>query len=185
MVKSKMVNGINVERLFSTIDQVTANPEIARFKFRATNTWVDGTHNRATIKDFYGALHEDNTRKPLMFDLDEPPVLCGRNLGANPVEYLLVALSGCLTTSLIAHAAAKGIEVKKVESRYEGDLDLQGFLGVSDQVPVGFQTMRVFFKIEADLSEDEKEMLVKMAQKYSPVFNTITKSAPVSVLLET
>ena len=81
MVKSKMVNGINVERLFSTIDQVTANPEIARFKFRATNTWVDGTHNRATIKDFYGALHEDNTRKPLMFDLDEPPVLCGRNLG--------------------------------------------------------------------------------------------------------
>ena len=138
----------------------------------------------ATIKDFYGALQEDDTRDPLIFELDEPPVLCGKNLGANPVEYLLVALSGCLTTSLVAHAAAKGIEVKKVESRYEGDLDLQGFLGLSDEVPVGYQNIRVYFKIEADLSEAEKEELIKMAQKYSPVFNTITKSAPVSVQLE-
>lgn len=183
-VKNKVVNGINVEQLFGTIDQVKANPEIARFKFRATNVWIEGTHNRATIKDFFGALHEDNTRNPLMFDLDEPPVLCGNNLGANPVEYLLVALSGCLTTSLVAHAAANGIAVKKVESRYEGDLDLQGFLGLSEDVPVGFQNIRVYFKIEADLSEDEKKNLIKMAQKYSPVFNTVTKSAPVSVQLD-
>ncbi|MCK5343720.1 MAG: OsmC family protein [Candidatus Heimdallarchaeota archaeon] len=184
MIKDKMVNGVNVGQLFSTIDQVKVNPEIAQFKFRAKNTWVDGTHNRATIKDFYGALQEDDTRDPLIFELDEPPVLCGKNLGANPVEYLLVALSGCLTTSLVAHAAAKGIEVKKVESRYEGDLDLQGFLGLSEEIPVGYQNIRVYFKIEADLSEAEKEDLIKMAQKYSPVFNTITKSAPVFVQLE-
>jgi len=184
MKKEKMVNGINTEQLFSTIDQVKANPKIAQFKFRARNTWVDGTHNQATIKDFYGALQEDDTRDPLIFELDEPPVLCGKNLGANPVEYLLVALSGCLTTSLVAHAAAKGIAVKKVESRYEGDLDLQGFLGLSDEVPVGYQNIRVYFKIEADLTEAEKEELIKMAQKYSPVFNTITNSAPVSVQLE-
>jgi uncharacterized OsmC-like protein len=183
-IKNKIVNGINVEQLFSTIEQVTANPEIARFTFKADNAWVDGTHNRATIKGFYGALQEDNTRNPIVFDLDEPPVLCGNNLGANPVEYLLAALSGCLTTSLVAHAAAKGIEVKKVESRYEGDLDLQGFLGLSEKVPVGFQAIRVFFRIEADISSDEKEALVAMAQKYSPVFNTITKSAPVTVRLE-
>ena len=184
MTKAKMVNGVNVEQLFSTIDQVKANPKIAQFKFRAKNTWIDGTHNQATIKDFYGALQEDDTRDPLIFELDEPPVLCGKNLGANPVEYLLVALSGCLTTSLVAHAAAKGIEVNKVESRYEGDLDLQGFLGLSEEVPVAYQNIRVYFKIEADLSEAEKEELIKMAQKYSPVFNTITKSAPVSVQLE-
>jgi len=184
MTKDKMVNGVNVSQLFSTIEQVKANPEIARFKFRAKNTWVDGTHNQASIKDFYGALQEDDTRDPLIFELDEPPVLCGKNLGANPVEYLLVALSGCLTTSLVAHAAAKGVEVKKVESRYEGDLDLQGFLGLSEEVPVGYQSIRVYFMIEADLSEAEKEELIKMAQKYSPVFNTITKSSPVSVELE-
>jgi uncharacterized OsmC-like protein len=88
----------------------------------ATNQWVAGTHNKATVKDFYGALQEDSSREAMVITIDEPPVRCGRNLGGNPVEYLLDALSGCLTTSMIAHAA-RGIEVRKVESRYEGDLD--------------------------------------------------------------
>jgi len=109
----------------------------------------------------------------MVFELDEPPVLFGKNAGPNPVEYLLVALSGCLTTSLIAHGSAKGIEVRKVESRYEGELDLRGFLGISEDVPVGYHSIRVYFKIDADISKAQKEELVRMAQKYSPVFNTI------------
>lgn len=184
MAQDKMVNGVSVDQLFKTIDLIKEKPEIAQFKFRASNIWIHGTHNRATVKDFYGALQEDDSRRPLVFDLDEPPVLCGTNQGANPVEYLLVALSGCLTTSLVAHAAAKGIAVKKVSSRYEGDIDLQGFLGLSEKVPVGYRQIRVFFKVEADISQAQKAELVKMAQKYSPVFNTITKSAPVAVQLE-
>jgi uncharacterized OsmC-like protein len=184
MAQEKKVNGVNVDQLFSTIDQIKGNPEIAKFKFRASNAWVDGTHCRATVKDFYGALKEDTSRDPLVFEIDEPPVLCGQNIGANPVEYLLVALSGCLTTSLVAHAAARGIEVIKVESRYEGDLDLRGFLGISEEVPVGYKNIRVYFKIEADVSEDQKEELVRMAQKYSPVFNSIAKPVPVSVQLD-
>jgi uncharacterized OsmC-like protein len=184
MVQEKKVNGVNVDQLFKTIEQVKGNPEIAQFKFRANNIWIDGTHNRATVKDFYGALKEDTSREQLAFEIDEPPVLCGQNLGANPVEYLLVALSGCLTTSLVAHAAARGIEIRKVESRYEGDLDLQGFLGISEEVPVGYKNIRVFFKIDADVSEDQKENLIRMAQKYSPVFNSIAKPVPVSVQLD-
>jgi organic hydroperoxide reductase OsmC/OhrA len=115
-MSEKIVNGVNVEQLFSTIDLIKKKSEIAQFKFRAANQWVNGTHCRATVRDFYGALKEDTSR-----EIDEPPVLCGSNLGANPVEYLLVALSGCLTTSLIAHSAVKGIKIKKVESRYEGE----------------------------------------------------------------
>ena len=184
MADIKNINGVNVKELFSTIDAVKGNPEIAKFRFRATNKWVNGTHNQATVKDFYGALKEDNSRDPIVFELDEPPVLLGKNEGANPVEYLLAALSGCLTTSLIAYASAKGVEIKRVESRYEGDLDLRGFLGISEEVPVGYQNIRVYFKIDADVSDEQKEELIRMAQKYSPVFNTITKSAPVSVHLE-
>lgn len=184
MANAKHVNGINVDQLFSTIEQIQGNPEIARFKFRAKNTWNKGTHNQATVKDFYGALQEDDSRDAMVFQIDEPPVLCGANLGANPVEYLLVALSGCLTTSLIAHAAAKGITINKVESRYEGELDLQGFLGISDEVPVGYETIRVYFKIDADVSEEEKEELIAMAQKFSPVFNSVAKPVPVSVQLD-
>ena len=182
--KKALLNGVNVDQLFNTIDLIKDKPEIAKFKFRATNKWINGTHCRGTIKDFYGALKEDNSRPPVDYDMDEPPVLLGNNEGRNPVEYLLVALSGCLTTSLVAHASARGIEIRGVESRYEGDIDLRGFLGISEDVPVGYQGIRVYFKIDADVSADKKEELVRMAQKYSPVFNTITKSAPVSVHLD-
>jgi uncharacterized OsmC-like protein len=184
MAQEKIINGVNVDQLFSTIEVIKGNPEVAQFKFRGTNRWIDGTHNRATVKDFYGALKEDNSRDPLVFEIDEPPVLCGKNLGANPVEYLLVALSGCLTTSLVAHAAARGIAIKGVESRYEGDLDLRGFLGISEEVPVGYQIIRLYFKIDADVSETQKEELIAMAQKYSPVFNSIAKPVAVSVQLD-
>jgi uncharacterized OsmC-like protein len=182
--EKKNVNGIDVEQLFSTINLIKEKPDVAKFKFRAGNRWIQGTHNRASVKSFYGALKEDDSRETMNFEVDEPPVLLGQNRGANPVEYLLVALSGCLTTSMIAHASAQGIEIRGVESRYEGDIDLRGFLGLSEEVPVGYQDIRVYFKIDADLSEEEKEELVRMAQKYSPVFNTISKSAPVSVHLD-
>jgi uncharacterized OsmC-like protein len=182
--KEKFVNGINVNQLVGTIDNIRENPEIARFKFRATNQWVAGTHNQATVKDFFGALKEDSSRDPMVFEIDEPPVLCGTNLGVNPVEFLLVALSGCLTTSMIAHAAARGIEIRKVESRYEGDLDVRGFLGMSDDVPVAYQKIGVYFNIDADIPEDRKEELVEMAKKYSPVYNSITKPISVSVQLD-
>ena len=184
MTENQRLNGVNVQELFKTIDAIKENPEIAQFKFRATNEWLNGTHCKATIKDFYGALKDDDSRPPVDYHMDEPPILLGNNEGRNPVEYLLVALSGCLTTALIAHSSAKGIKIKGVQSRYEGDIDLQGFLGVSEEVPVGYKKIRVYFKIDADVSEEQKEEMVQMAKKYSPVFNTITKSAPVSVNLE-
>jgi uncharacterized OsmC-like protein len=177
MTPKKEVNGINVEQLFDTIEAIKKRAEIAQFKFRATNKWIGGTHNRATVKDFFGGGQEDASREPMVFDLDEPPVLCGKNLGANPVEYLLVALSGCLTTSLVAHAAAKGIAIKKVESRYEEDLDLRGFLGLAPDVKVGYEQIRVYFKIEADISTEQK--------KNSSVWpkNTLRSSTPLQIPL--
>lgn len=179
-----VVNGVNVTQLFDTIEVIRENPDVSKFKFRATNTWRDGSYSQATVKDFYGALAEDDTREALNYDIDEPPVLLGENRGANPVEYLLVGLSGCLTTAMVAHASAKGIELKSVQSRLEGDLDVQGFLGLSETIPVAYQEIRVSFKIEADISDQEKEQLVEMAQKYSPVFNSITRPVPVIVSLD-
>jgi uncharacterized OsmC-like protein len=184
MAREKIVNGVDVGQLIDTINLIKEKPEIAKFKFRATNQWIDGTHCRATVKDFFGAMAEDDSREAMSFEIDEPPILCGANQGANPVEYLLVALSGCLTTTLIAHSAALGVKINKVESRYEGDIDLQGFLGISEDVPIEYQQIRVFFKVDADVSEEKKEDLIRMAQKYSPVFNSVTKGVPVSVALD-
>ena len=184
MPKENIQNGINVTQLTETIEAIRKNPEIARFKFRATNRWVEGTHNRATVKDFFGALLEDTSRQPVVFEIDEPPVLLGRNVGPNPVEYVLVGLSGCLTTSLIAHAAARGIEIKGLSTRLEGDLDLRGFLGISEDVTVGYERIRVYFTLDADVPDEKKRELIRMAAKYSPVYNTVANPVAVEVLLD-
>ncbi|NLI81925.1 MAG: OsmC family protein [Deltaproteobacteria bacterium] len=182
--EGKTVNGVDVTRLLGTIDAVRGNPDIAKFRFRATNQWVKGGHNRTTIRDFHGALETHAHERPFQLDADEPPVLLGEDGGPNPVEYLLTGLAGCLTSSLVYHAAAKGIEIRKVESRLEGDLDLRGFLGLSPDVKVGYESIRVYFTIDADISREDKEELVRMAKKYSPVFNTVFHATPVSVDLE-
>ena len=184
MAQDTIVNGVNIDQLFNAIDLFKEKPKLALFKFRATNKWLGGTHNRATVKDFYGPGQEDTSREAKSFDMDEPPVLLGKDEGINPVEYLLVALSGCITTALVANAAARKIPLRSVESRFEGDIDLRGFLGISPEVPVGFKEIRVYFKIDADVSDEQKEELLRLGEKYSPVTNTIKSQTPVSVYLD-
>ncbi|BCS54229.1 osmotically inducible protein C [Geobacter sp. SVR] len=145
---------------------------------------MGGTHNRATVEGFYGAGKEDTSRAPTHFDMDEPPILLGENRGPNPVEYLLVALSGCLTTSLVAVASAKGVRLDRVSSRYQGTLDLRGFLNIADDVKVEYEKITILFKIEGDLSESAKDELIKEAQKFSPVFNSLAKPVQLAVQLE-
>jgi uncharacterized OsmC-like protein len=184
MAEQKILNGIDVGSLFNTIGQIKETPDLGRFQFRATNEWVEGTHCRAGIGSFFGAGKEHSDREPKRYEIDEPPVLLGQDRGRNPVEYLLVSLSGCLTTTLVVYAAAKGIELRGVRSRYEGDLDVRGFMNISQNVPVGYKQIRVFFDIDADIGTEQKEELVRTAQKFSPVYNTIANSSQVNVMLE-
>ena len=184
-IKVRMVNGIAVDSLFDTINAIKKDSEIANFNFRISNKWINGAHNHTTIKDFYGAKETHNHKTTFELDADEPPLLLGEGKGPNPVEHFLNALAACVTTSLIFHAAAKGIEVHGVESRLDGDLDLRGFLGISKEVPVGYQKIRVSFKIDADISDKKKEELIEMGKKYSPVYNTIfANQTAVSVELD-
>ncbi len=184
MSEAKIINGVKVSQLFETIDVIKQKPEIAKFKFRATNKWVNGGHNTTMIKDFYGAGQEDTTRlKTFVMEADEPAVLLGEDAGANPTEYLLAALAGCLTTSMVYHAAAQGIKIESIESSYEGDLDLQGFLGLSDKIRNGYEGIRVTFKIKADAPEETLQELIEIAQQRSPVFDIVTNPVPVTVQL--
>ena len=182
--KHNTKNGVNVDELFNTIGAVKKSPVIAKFRFRANNEWFDGGHNRTTIKDFYGIQKEHRHEATFKLDADEPPLLLGTGKGPNPVEYLLTALAACVTTSLVYHAAAKGIVLKSVESRLEGDIDLRGFLGISKEVRKGYQEIRMYFKIDADVLDEELQELVQLGPSYSPVFDSITKGVPVKVSLE-
>ena len=169
----RMGNGIAVDSFFDTINAVKEDPDIGSFNFRISNKWISGAHNHTTIKDFYGAKETHYHKNTFQLDADEPPLLLGEGKGPNPVEHLLNALAACITTVIIYNAAAKGIELRGVESRLDGDLDLRGFMGLSKEVPVGSQKIRVSFKIDADISDQEKEELVELGKKYSPVYNTI------------
>ena len=180
--QSRTVNGVDVRQLKETIMAVKGEPTLAKCIFRARNKWHDGAFSRAEVKDFFAAGQEDDSRDmPFVFDLDEPPVLLGENRGTNPVEYVLVALSGCLTTSMIYHAAARNIPVEEIESYYEGDLDLHGFLGISDDVRNGYDNIRITFKVKGDLTEEQKAEVVAMGQQFSPVFDVVTNPVPVTV----
>jgi uncharacterized OsmC-like protein len=184
METKNAVNGVRVNELFGTIDAIKKAPVIAKFKFRAKNQWLDGGHNRTTVKNFYGTQQDHEHKEPFVLDADEPPLLLGRDLGPNPVEYLLTTLAGCVTSSIVYHAAAKGITIRSMESRLEGDIDLQGFLGVKDDVPRGYKEIRMYVNIDADAPPEKLQEIVQVGKTYSPVFDTVTSAVPVSVQLD-
>ena len=180
---TKIVNGVNVTQLFETIDSIKENKEIAKFNFRAQNKWVGGTENHTTVNDFYGACKTHTRNKSHVFVKDEPQLLLGNDNGANPVEYLLAGLAGCITTSLVAHASARGIKIDSVESTLEGDIDLQGLLQIDKSVNPGYQGINISFKIESGASKEILQELIDLAKNASPVANTISRPTPVNVSL--
>jgi uncharacterized OsmC-like protein len=175
------INGIHMETLKGTVNAIEQDPELGACKFRVHNKWLDGNHNRTTVKGFYGARQEMDHKQQFVLDADEPPILAGNDAGANPVEHLLNALAACVTTSLVAHAAVRGIHIEELESELEGDIDLRGFLGLDSEIPKGFTDIRISFKVKADTDNMER---LKRLTSYSPVFNTITQGARVDVKVQ-
>jgi uncharacterized OsmC-like protein len=178
---TNIVNGVDLDRLSGTIEHVSAEPALARFQFRARNRWIDGAHNRTTIKEFYGAGREDTSRtEPFVLDADEPPVLLGENQAPNAPEYVLHALAACLTGTIVYHAAARGIVLDGLECTIEGDVDLRGFLGLDENVRPGYQQIRVAFKATGDFDDDQLAELGRLTG-YSPVRDIISNPVPVAI----
>jgi uncharacterized OsmC-like protein len=173
-------NGVDTATLFATIDAVKDDPDIAKFRFRATNTWMSGTHNRSTIHGFHGAKQEMTHRQPFTFDADHPPVLVGTDNGPTPVEYVLHALAACLTAGIANIAAARGVTLTEVSSTVEGDIDLLGILGLSEEVRNGYQQIRVSFTLRGD-DPDKLRSVVEQSRQRSAVFDIVTNGVPVSI----
>jgi uncharacterized OsmC-like protein len=172
------LNGVHLETLQGTVNAIAGDPAMGQCKFRASNTWLGGAHNRTRITGFYGASQEIAHRQSYELHADEPPILAGNDVGANPVEHLLNALAACVTTSMVAHAAVRGIRIESLESELEGDIDLRGFLGLDASVPKGFTDIRVNFRVKTD---PENIDTLKQLSTFSPVLNTLTHGANVNI----
>jgi uncharacterized OsmC-like protein len=178
-------NGVDVPTLFATLDAVKGQPELAKFQFRATNRWVSGTHSRGTIAGYYGAGQEHATRGAgFTFDADHPPVLVGGDRGPTPVEFLLHALAACLTAGLGNIASARGIDLTEVESTVEGDIDLNGILGLSSEVRNGYQGIRVSFRVKGDAPEETLRALVEQSRARSAVYDVLANGVPVEIRVD-
>jgi uncharacterized OsmC-like protein len=178
---STRTNGVEIGTLMETISAIKADPELGASRFRVSNTWLGGNHNRSTVTGFYGARQEIAHKQTFTMDADEPAILAGNDEGANPVEHLLHALASCLTTSMVAHAAVRGIEIEELESTLEGDIDLNGFLGLNADTPKGYTDIRAKFCVKARPEDVER---IKRLARFSPVFNTITNGANVEIDVE-
>ena len=176
-------NGVDTAMMFATLDAIKAEPEIAQFRFRARNRWLGGAHNRSTIKDFYAACGEDTTRtEAFTLDAGEPAILLGTDTGPNPAEFLLHALAACVTTSLVFSAAARRVRLTSVESTLEGDLDIQGAMGVNTKdFRNGFTEIRMSISISGDASPEELREVVRRGTDRSVVFDSISSGVPISV----
>jgi len=175
-----ILNGVNVTKLGQTIEAVKQQPEIAQFKFRARNQWDTGGHNVATVDTFYGTCQEMEHKQPFQMHADEPAVLLGQDNGANPVEFVLAGLSGCMTTTLAYHAAGQGLNLEEVSSEFEGDIDLQGLLGTDPTVRSGYREIRVKFKVKGDVDEATIQELVRK----SPVYDTLANPVKIKIEVE-
>ena len=174
-------NGVDTTTLFATLDAVKATPAAAQFKFRASNRWMSGTHSQSTIHGFFGVGEERAHEQATTLDVDHPKVLVGADEGPTPVEYLLHALAGCLTAGLANIAAARGVELTEVTSTVEGDIDLNGILGLNPDVRNGFSAIRVSFDVQGDAPAEKLAAIVEQSRARSAVFDVLTNGVPVSI----
>jgi uncharacterized OsmC-like protein len=179
----KPLNGVDTPALFGAIDLLANQNELAKFQFRATNRWQQGTHSRTTIQTFSGAGGEQSHKREFVFDADHPELLTGRDNGATPVEFLLHGLAGCLTAGIGNIAAARGVTLYEVQSDLEGDLDMLGLLGISRIVRNGYEKIRVNFKIKGDADEETLRTIVERSRDRSAVYDVITNGVPVDITI--
>ncbi len=175
------MNGVDIAALFGTINVVKDQRDLAKFQFRASNTWLSGTHSRTRIESFSGAGGNHTHTADFTYDGDHPQVLCGTGRAPTPVEFLLHALATCLTAGIGNIAAARGVELHEVTSTIEGDIDLQGILGLSNQVRNGYQAIRIKFDIKGDADDETLAKIVEQSKARSAVFDVLTNGVPVEV----
>jgi uncharacterized OsmC-like protein len=174
-------NGVNTPALLATINAVKETPALAKFQFRASSRWLDGTYSESRVESFTGAGGEHKHQTEFRYGADHPAVLVGQDRGPTPVEFLLHALAMCITAGIGNIAAVRGVTLTSVESQVEGDIDLRGILGLSGIVRNGYERIRISVTIAGDAPPEKLRQIVEQSRARSAVFDVLTNGVPVDV----
>jgi uncharacterized OsmC-like protein len=183
MAVSSVNNGVNVQALLDAREALKGAPEAAKFKWRASCRWQNGTHSQTRIQGFHGLGQEQQHKTEFSFEADHPEIFASEDLGATPIEFVLVGLASCLTAGVAAVAQNRGIQLRSVEAKLEGSMDIQGILGIDSDVRNGYDDIKVTFNIDADASKKDIEAVVAQSQKRSAVYDVITNPTNVTVVV--
>ncbi len=181
--KTPAKNGVNTEALIAAREALSKAPEAAQFKWRATNEWKNGTHSHSTVEGYYGLGQQQRHKKAFTFDADHPEVFAAEDKGITPVEFVLVGLASCLTAGIAAVAQHRNIQLRSVKATVEGDMDIQGILGIDSDVRNGYNGIKVTYDIDADAKREDIEALVAQSQKRSAVYDVVTNPTNVTVVV--
>jgi uncharacterized OsmC-like protein len=181
VVKEGMLNGVCVETIENAVSEIKGDPELAKFRFLLKNVWIDGSLNHSSIEKFYGTKQKIKHNKIFELNADEPELISGTDSYANPAEQLLHSLASCLTTTLVYHASLRNIKIEALQSEVEGDIDIRGFMGLSNEVRRGYEHIRVHFKIKTDAADLEK---LKELAKFSPVYDVVSRGTKVEIFID-
>jgi uncharacterized OsmC-like protein len=182
MAMTRVNNGVNVQALLDAREALKGAPDAAKFTWRATCKWQNGTHSKTNVNSFFGLGQEQQHKTESSFEADHPEIFASEDLAITPIEYVLVGLASCLTAGVAAVAQNRGIQLRSVESKLEGKMDIRGILGMDSDVRNGYDDIKVTFKIDADAPKKDIEALVAQSQKRSAVYDVITN--PVNVTVE-
>ena len=177
-------NGVNVDALLAAREALKGAPEAAKFRWRATTKWQNGTHSQTKLQNFFGLGQEQKHKTEFSFEADHPEIFASEDLGATPIEFVLVGLASCLTAGIAAVAQNRGIQLRSVEANLEGSMDLQGILGIDSDVRNGYDDIKVTFKVDADASQKDIEALVAQSQKRSAVYDCVTNPTNETVAVQ-
>jgi uncharacterized OsmC-like protein len=177
-------NGVNVDALLAAREALKGAPEAAKFRWRATTKWQNGTHSQTKLQNFFGLGQEQKHKTEFSFEADHPEIFASEDLGATPIEFVLVGLASCLTAGIAAVAQNRGIQLRSVEANLEGSMDIQGILGIDSDVRNGYDDIKVTFKVDADASQKDIEALVAQSQKRSAVYDCVTNPTNVTVAVQ-
>ena len=182
-VKNPRVNGLDLPALGEVVEAIEKDASQAAVGFAVTTRWTGQTRSETVVDHFTMGGERINRSHKIV--ADEPCQLLGQDSAPNPQELLMAAFNACITVGYVAGAALKGINLESLEIRTAGELDLRGFLGLSDTVAAGYEAIDYEVRIKGDGSaadfEEIHQNVIKTSPNYFNVSRPIKLNAKLSV----